>query len=419
VRHFKDTYRQGLLQSDSRGRRSRPSTRWVAAAISLATLCSLAGVAPTLRFSEAAYAAGSSPTAPNPPDFGTVPVGQEYLQDVKVTNTASSPLSLNLRGSHTTNGIYDYFAGYPWETSGTSCVDNSFNGVSIPAGGSCNLGVYFLPTHFGRREASLVVPDSTGGQLTLAVSGTGVAGYYVAGAKGELSTYGWSTLDLESGPRALTMPVVDIASRPYGPAAVWSVAADGGVFTAGGAKFYGSTGNVRLHRPMVGIAATPSDGGYWLVASDGGIFTFGDARFYGSTGNVALNRPIVGMASTPDGKGYWLVASDGGIFTFGDARFEGSAVPLRPTQPVVGIAASPRGDGYWMITRNGDVFNFNVPFQGSPASAGATDVVGMAPTTAPLSYPFLVSPASLGNPLAGRIAPEGPTAATSLAWRLG
>jgi hypothetical protein len=34
-----------------------------------------------------------------------------------------------------------------------------------------------------------------------------------------------------------------------------------------------------------------------MVASDGGIFTFGDAGFFGSTGNVRLNQPIVGMAT--------------------------------------------------------------------------------------------------------------------------
>ncbi len=39
--------------------------------------------------------------------------------------------------------------------------------------------------------------------------------------------------------------------------------------------------------------------GYWLVASDGGIFAFGDARFSGSTGAIRLNRPMVGMAPAP------------------------------------------------------------------------------------------------------------------------
>ena len=65
----------------------------------------------------------------------------------------------------------------------------------------------------------------------------------------------------------------------------------GGSFTFGDARFFGSTGNVRLNQPVVGMAPTPDGGGYWLVASDGGIFAFGDARFFGSTGNVRLNQP--------------------------------------------------------------------------------------------------------------------------------
>jgi hypothetical protein len=93
------------------------------------------------------------------------------------------------------------------------------------------------------------------------------------------------------------------------------------------------------------------------VASDGGIFTFGDARFFGSTGNVHLAKPIVGMAPSPTGRGYWLAASDGGIFTFGD-----------------------------------------VPFEGSLGGQGINDIVGVAPSTAPLFGEFLVAPASLGSP---------------------
>ena len=30
------------------------------------------------------------------------------------------------------------------------------------------------------------------------------------------------------------------------------------------------------------MAATPDGQGYWEVAADGGVFTFGDARSYGS-----------------------------------------------------------------------------------------------------------------------------------------
>ena len=74
------------------------------------------------------------------------------------------------------------------------------------------------------------------------------------------------------------------------------MASDGGIFAFGDAAFYGSTGNITLNKPVVGMAPTPNGRGYWLVASDGGIFSFGDAAFYGSTGNITLNKPVVGMA---------------------------------------------------------------------------------------------------------------------------
>ncbi len=48
-----------------------------------------------------------------------------------------------------------------------------------------------------------------------------------------------------------------------------------------GLPFSGSMGNTQLNRPMVGMTQEGS-GGYWLVAADGGIFTFGGAQFYGS-----------------------------------------------------------------------------------------------------------------------------------------
>jgi hypothetical protein len=87
------------------------------------------------------------------------------------------------------------------------------------------------------------------------------------------------------------------------------------------------------------MAATLTGHGYWLVASDGGMFTFGDAGFFGSTGNIRLNRPIVGMVPTGSGRGYWLVASDGGMFTFGDAAFYGSTGGMFIPAPVVGMSS--------------------------------------------------------------------------------
>ncbi|MGQ0520045.1 MAG: hypothetical protein ACT4PX_02690, partial [Actinomycetota bacterium] len=46
------------------------------------------------------------------------------------------------------------------------------------------------------------------------------------------------------------------------------------------------------------MTATPSGGGYWLVAADGGVFAFGDARFAGSAGGLRLASPVVGSGGT-------------------------------------------------------------------------------------------------------------------------
>ncbi|MGH9156111.1 MAG: PQQ-dependent sugar dehydrogenase [Acidimicrobiales bacterium] len=110
------------------------------------------------------------------------------------------------------------------------------------------------------------------------------------------------------------------------------------MFAFGDARFAGSTGALRLTQPVVGMAATPSGGGYWLVASDGGVFAFGDARFAGSTGAVRLARPVVGMARPNEAPGYWLVASDGGVFAFpGD----GAPPPPGGTTPPTTVVRPP------------------------------------------------------------------------------
>jgi len=165
--------------------------------------------------------------------------------------------------------------------------------------------------------------------------------------------------------------IMDDEQSPQG---YWFVASDGGIFAFGGAGFYGSTGSIRLNKPIVGMAASPSGRGYWLVASDGGIFAFGDAGFYGSTGDIRLNKPIVGMTSTPTGKGYWFVASDGGIFAFGDAHFFGA--PSNVGSPIVGMATTPSGNGYWCVGRDGSVYSFgDARFFGAPTGGQATGIV--------------------------------------------
>jgi spore germination protein YaaH len=174
-----------------------------------------------------------------------------------------------------------------------------------------------------------------------------------------------------------TTDLWSLLAQKFGPpSGYWMVARDGGVFPFGRAGGYGSTGNVRLNQPMVGMAGTPSGHGYWLVASDGGIFPFGDAGGYGSTGDKRLNKPIVGMASTPSGHGYWLVASDGGIFCFGDAGFRGSTGGQHLNQPVVGMAPTASGQGYWLVAADGGIFPFG--------DAGGWGSHGGAPLNQPI-----------------------------------
>ena len=62
--------------------------------------------------------------------------------------------------------------------------------------------------------------------------------------------------------------------------------------------------------PIVGMSVDPATGGYWLVAADGGIFSF-DAPFFGSTGALRLNKPIVGMEALANGRATasWLLTA--------------------------------------------------------------------------------------------------------------
>ena len=224
------------------------------------------------------------------------------------------------------------------------------------------------------------------GALNLNAPVVGVAstpngnGYWLAAADGGIFTYGGATFYGSMGGKALNAPIVGIAATPDG-AGYWLVAADGGIFTFGDAVFYGSTGGMALNAPIVGMASSPSGNGYLLVAADGGVFAFGDAGYHGSTGGMALNAPIVGIATNPSGTGYWLAGADGGVFTYGTARFYGSLAGTALNMPVAGISGSADGGGYWLTTMDGAVFNRgNAGFFGDRAGYALNGpVVGMAP----------------------------------------
>jgi hypothetical protein len=51
------------------------------------------------------------------------------------------------------------------------------------------------------------------------------------------------------------------------------------------------TVTVTTSAPPAAAAPNAPTPAYWLVASDGGIFSFGGAPYYGSTGGMVLNKP--------------------------------------------------------------------------------------------------------------------------------
>ncbi|HET7487907.1 MAG TPA: hypothetical protein VFJ85_08260 [Acidimicrobiales bacterium] len=241
-----------------------------------------------------------------------------------------------------------------------------------------------------RLEVSVVVPfGSAAGARTVTVTNpagdaaTGVGptvteapGYWLVARDGGIFSFD-AAFAGSTGNIRLNQPIVGMAADPDG-SGYWFVAADGGVF-AFDAGFYGSMGGTHLNQPVVGMAAAPDGAGYWLVARDGGIFAFGSARFAGSTGDMHLNQPIVGMAADPDGSGYWFVAADGGVFAF-DALYPGSMGGTPLNQPVVGMAAATDGKGYWLVARDGGIFSFgSANFAGSTGNVRLNQpIVGMA-----------------------------------------
>ena len=172
------------------------------------------------------------------------------------------------------------------------------------------------------------------------------------------------------------------------PRGYWLVGSDGGIFTFGSALFYGSTGGLRLQRPVVGIVPTADRGGYWLDASDGGVFAYGDTQFYGSIPGLglhpagsgqpnSLNAPIVGMVPSIDDGGYFMVASDGGVFAFGDAHFAGSCPGIGGCSgSAVAVMPDASGNGYWLVTSTGSIYTFgDAPYFGAPGHGTVTSAV--------------------------------------------
>ena len=159
---------------------------------------------------------------------------------------------------------------------------------------------------------------------------------YTVTFDGNGSTGGAMAPETEHTPSALS---ANAFSRTGYAFAGWNSAADGsGTAYADGASDPFSADEtlfaqwtVDTMNPPAPITPPAAARGYDLVGSDGGIFTFGSAQFYGSTGNLKLQRPVVGITATGVREviGWWpqMAESSASVMLVSMAPFPGSVCP--------------------------------------------------------------------------------------------
>jgi subtilase family serine protease len=214
-------------------------------------------------------------------------------------------------------------------------------------------------------------------------------GYWLVGSDGGIFTFGSAPFFGSTGSLVLQRPVVGITPTAD-RGGYWLVAADGGTFSFGDAGFYGSIPGLglapagtadagrRLNAPVVGLVPSSDGGGYFMVAADGGVFAFGDAKFEGSCPSIGgCSGTAVAIVPDGSGNGYWLVTSNGAVYPFGDAPSLGS--PGSGAAAVTSAVATPDGKGYWILFANGAVAQYG----DAPKLGDATGTAGGAnPATA-------------------------------------
>ena len=276
---------------------------------------------------------------------------------------------------------------------GLSCpevtaVSAGYSGSQVAVSG---LGLEHATIDFGAYAAQVISASATSATVVVP-SGSGTVSVHASsllgtGTQSTSFTHGTPPPPPHPPSPAPAPPLVTSPSSPPSHG-YWLVGSDGGIFTFGSAQFYGSTGSLRLQRPVVGIVPTADKGGYWLDASDGGVFAFGDSGYYGSIPGLglhpagsrlpnSLNAPIVGMVRSTDGGGYFMVASDGGVFAFGDAHFAGSCPGIGGCSgAAVAVVPDASGNGYWLVTKSGNVYAFgDAPYFGAPGRGTVTAAV--------------------------------------------
>jgi len=317
------------------------------------------------------------PDAPGTPTFTTVGDGFVVLSWSAPLNDGGSPI-INFFVTQSTSaaGPFTPIAGGGGVTGSTATATGLTNGTP-----------YYFEVE-AENAQGFSVPSGIGGPYAAAPAPVARPGYWMAAADGGVFSLGGAPYYGSMGGQHLNAPVVGIAATwgsshgaaPHsaGPGTATGydeVAADGGIFTFGSAGFYGSMGGKPLNQPVVGLAVDATQGGYWEVAEDGGVFAFGDAPYVGSLPALGAHvTDIVGMAATSDRQGYWLVGADGAVYAFGDAHYAGNATG---SSPVTGIAGYGN-TGYWVSHADGTVAALGTALPLGAVTNPAAPVVGIS-----------------------------------------
>ena len=265
-----------------------------------------------------------------------------------------------------------------WQGTNTIPYTGPHSGVAIPYVKKINFGgwetpyLFTLPTEYsGVSHVRLTF-------ARLAKSNLGPY-YYRAGVRD--FNYGTFTGTVSSGGKYINDIIRSSNDSDVGYALVGS---DGGVFSFGDFRFWGSEAGKTHVGSIVGIAGNGSNTGYWLVGTDGGVYTFGDARFHGSVPGLSISiSNAAGIERSPGGNGYYVFGLDGGVFSFGDATYHGN---MLGDGLVVGMAVDP-GGGYWLVNSAGKVTAHGTTFYGDAHSLSlAAPITGMAATPSGNGY---------------------------------
>jgi subtilase family serine protease len=298
--------------------------------------------------------------------------GGGYGTSLNDVTNGDNDLTRNHGGLFTAGAGFDLASGVGTPiATGWSCPQiTSLSISSAAAGSSLTITGFALAQAsftFGGNPAAVIAQNATSAIVTVPAgsgnvvvrgtdvmgSGTHTVNFSYPGASS--TTVSTSATTSTTSPTTTTTIPVKPPPKPVNTRAYRTVASDGGIFSFGGAPFWGSTGGIHLNKPIVGMTTDRASSGYWFVASDGGIFGF-HAPFFGSAGGIALDAPVVGMVATPSGHGYWLATAGGRVFPYGDAHNFGSVA--HPHAPIAGIASTTDGKGYWLAGRDGSVYNF-------------------------------------------------------------